>query len=199
MAQALQMGDEGHNRNRAATSLLFRDLAPALVRRGMPPRRLRVLDFIHGNDHFFLNLSMPTAKCSCSRGRGRCTSARSLTVMARNGTDFGIQLARRPATLVHGPGPDVRRALLPRLSARRTPTPTSATAPSPRPTGLGGFAMAAAPAIVQFVGGTAEDALGYDAGRWDGSPSGATRHWAIPALDFRGTPTGIDLPQGRGA
>ena len=28
IAQSLQMGDEGHNRNKAGTSLLFRELAP---------------------------------------------------------------------------------------------------------------------------------------------------------------------------
>ena len=64
MAQALQMGDEGHNRNRAGTSLLFRELASAMVTSGGSAGDVaRALDFIHKNDHFFLNLSMPMAKC----------------------------------------------------------------------------------------------------------------------------------------
>ena len=71
MAQALQMGDEGHNRNRAATSLLFRELAPALVSSGPGVDVVRALEFIHGNDHFFLNLSMPMAKCMLLAAEGQ--------------------------------------------------------------------------------------------------------------------------------
>jgi hypothetical protein len=57
--------------------------------------------------------------------------------------------------------------------------------------GLGGFAMAAAPAIVEFVGGRPEDAAAttermYEIA-WSESAS-----FRIPALGFRGTPTGID-------
>jgi len=70
MAQALQMGDEGHNRNRAATSLLFRELAPAMVSAGPGVDVVRALDFIHRNDHFFLNLSMPMAKCMLLAAEG---------------------------------------------------------------------------------------------------------------------------------
>ncbi|MBN2493287.1 MAG: DUF1116 domain-containing protein, partial [Deltaproteobacteria bacterium] len=93
MAQALQMGDEGHNRNRAGTSLLFRELAPAAVRLDRPASQVaEVLDFIHANDHFFLNLSMPMAKMMLMAAEGVDGSS-CLSVMARNGTDFGIQLA----------------------------------------------------------------------------------------------------------
>ena len=53
------MGDEVHNRNRAATSLLYRALAPAVVTTCAEPSvAAEVLEFINHNDHFFLNLSM---------------------------------------------------------------------------------------------------------------------------------------------
>ena len=65
IAQALQMGDECHNRNRAATSLLLRELAPALLDSGLPSADASaVLRFIVSNDHFFLNLSMPASKAA---------------------------------------------------------------------------------------------------------------------------------------
>ena len=71
MAQALHMGDEVHNRNRAATSLLYRTLAPAIVETsGNSETAASVLEFINNNDHFFLNLSMPASKVSLDAARG---------------------------------------------------------------------------------------------------------------------------------
>ncbi len=57
--------------------------------------------------------------------------------------------------------------------------------------GIGGFAMAAAPAIVQFVGGRAGDALRFTQ-RMYGITLGESLAYKIPALDFRGTPSAIE-------
>lgn len=59
MAQALRMGDEMHQRNVAASSLLARALMPHLARIEADREALgRVAEFIAGNDQFFLNLAM---------------------------------------------------------------------------------------------------------------------------------------------
>ncbi|MDZ4122218.1 MAG: DUF1116 domain-containing protein, partial [Candidatus Cloacimonadaceae bacterium] len=93
IAQALHMGDEVHNRNRAGTSLLIRQLAPAILKTMQDMEQsAKVLDFINGNDHFFLNLSMPAGKALMDPARNISDST-LLVVMARNGTDFGIQLS----------------------------------------------------------------------------------------------------------
>jgi len=191
MAQALQMGDEGHNRNRAGTSLLFRELAPALVRTGADSARTaRVLEFIHSNDHFFLNLSMPMAKCMLMAAEGvECASV--LSVMARNGTDFGIQLASLPGRWFAGPAQQVDGLYFPGYSLADA-NPDIGDSAIMETAGIGGFAMAAAPAIVQFVGGSAEDALATTR-RMGQITVGANSTWAIPALGFAGAPTGIDL------
>ncbi|MEI8192171.1 MAG: DUF1116 domain-containing protein, partial [candidate division NC10 bacterium] len=105
IAQALHMGDEVHNRNRAATSLLFRLLAPAIVRT-CPDREqaAKVLEFIHGNDHFFLNLSMAASKATLDAAQDVPMSS-IVMVMARNGTDFGVRLAGTGAEWFTGPAP----------------------------------------------------------------------------------------------
>ena len=191
MAQALQMGDEGHNRNRAGTSLLFRELAPAVVRATADRERAaRVLDFVNGNDHFFLNLSMPMGKCMLRAAEGEPRSS-LVTVMARNGTDFGIQLASMPGRWFTGPAQMVRGLYFPGRTEADA-NPDIGDSAITETAGFGGFAMAAAPAIVQFVGGSAEDAL---------AATRAMRRvtlavnpgFAIPSLGFAGTPTGIDL------
>jgi len=109
ISQALQMGDEGHNRNRAGTSLFIRELAPHLVMLDEPGEKIsRVLSFIHGNDHFFLNLSMPACKCTADAAAG-VEGSSVIYTMARNGTDFGIRISglgerwfSAPATMVDG-------------------------------------------------------------------------------------------------
>src|SRR4029079_3185256 len=91
-AQAPQMGDEGHNRNVAATSLLVRILAPTLVRTADEADAAAALDFLRGNDHFFLNLSM--AACTAPRAPAHGAPASTIvTAMSRNGVDFGVRLS----------------------------------------------------------------------------------------------------------
>ncbi len=93
LTQMLQMGDEAHNRNRAGTLMLLRDLAPAMVTSGFDaPDVAQSLRFIGGNDHFFLNLAMPACKLALDAGRD-IPGSTMVVAMARNGTDFGIQVS----------------------------------------------------------------------------------------------------------
>ncbi len=191
MAQALHMGDEGHNRNRAGTSLLIRELAPAMVRLKRDSAEIaQVLAFIHSNDHFFLNLSMPMAKCILA-GVEDLPFSSMLSVMARNGTDFGIQLACLPGRWFIGKAQDIEGLYFPGFS-KEDANPDIGDSTIMETVGIGGFAMAAAPAIVQFVGGTADDAL-ETTRRMGQITIGRNPIWTIPQLGFAGAPTGIDL------
>jgi hypothetical protein len=191
ISQALQMGDEGHNRNRAGTSLFIRELAPHLVRLEKPRETIaRVLEFMHGNDHFFLNLSMPACKCTADAGAG-IEGSSVICTMARNGTDFGIRVSglgerwfTAPATMVEG-------LYLPGFSARDA-APDIGDSVITETAGIGGFAMAGAPAIVKFVGGSPRDALNFTQAMYEITVA-ENDTYQIPALDFRGTPTAIDL------
>ncbi|MGH3320028.1 MAG: DUF1116 domain-containing protein [Streptosporangiaceae bacterium] len=189
-AQALQMGDELHNRNRAATSLLVRELAADLVSSGAPASRVaEVLRFMAGNDHFFLNIGMAAAKVTADAARN-IPGSTVVVAMARNGTDFGIQVSgtgdrwfTAPAAVPHGLylgsyGPD-------------DANPDIGDSTIAETTGVGGFAMAAAPAIVRFVGGEVPEALAATRSMYEIT---LAEHpaYQVPVLDFRGTPTGID-------
>jgi hypothetical protein len=191
IAQALPMGDEVHNRNRAATSLFYRALAPAIVRTSEDAETAaRVLEFMNGNDHFFLNLSM--AACKATLDAARNIPGSSLAVaMARNGTDFGVQLSGTGQTWFTGPA-DVPDALYFPGFSKADANPDIGDSAITETGGLGGFAIAASPAIVQFVGGTAEDALTCTKRMYDIT---AAEHpaYQIPHLNFRGTPIGIDV------
>lgn len=191
IGQALQMGDEGHNRNRAATSLLIRELAPHLVDLGRERRQIRdVLDFLHGNDHFALNLTMPAAKCALDAAAGIPGSS-MVTAMSRNGTEFGIRVSGTGAQWFVAPAPRVEGLYFPGFSAEDAALDLGDSAIT-EAAGYGGMAMAAAPAIVQFVGGSPELALEYTRQMYAIT---LAEHpaYVIPALGFRGTPTGVDV------
>jgi hypothetical protein len=191
IAQALQMGDELHNRNRAATSLFLRELAPFLVQAQAGADDVsRVLRFIHGNDHFFLNLSMAAAKCTVDAAGGVEWSS-IVTTMARNGTDWGLRVAGLGDEWFTAPSPMVDGLYLPGFSAADA-APDIGDSVITETIGLGGCAMAAAPAIVRFVGGTPDDALATTRRMYE-IAAAENDAYQIPALDFRGTPTGIDL------
>ena len=191
IAQALHMGDEVHNRNRAGTSLLYRALAPAIVATcANKDDAVAVLNFINGNDHFFLNLSMPACKATLDAARNVKGSSIAV-VMARNGTDFGIQLAGTGDLWFTAPA-EVPDALYFAGFTKADANPDIGDSAITETGGLGGFAIAAAPAIVQFVGGSASDAVRYTHQMYE-ITAGESRMYQIPALDFRGTPTGIDV------
>jgi hypothetical protein len=189
-AQALQMGDEGHNRNRAGTSLLLRELLPAFLTVEHPSAEVvSVARFISGNDHFFLNLTMPAGKAAADAATGVEASS-VVTTLARNGTEFGIRTSGTGERWFTGTSGVVDGLYLTGFGpedANRDIGDSTIT----ETVGIGGFAMAAAPAIVAFVGGDAEDALAATRAMYDISWS-ESRNYKIPALGFRGTPLGID-------
>lgn len=191
IAQALHMGDEVHNRNRAATSLLYRALAPAVVRTAPDPETAAAaLDFIGGNDHFFLNLSMAVCKALLDPMAG-IPGCSLVTVMARNGTDFGVKVSGTGSRWFTGPAPVPDALYFPGFS-KADANPDIGDSAITETGSLGGFAIAAAPAIVQFVGGSAADALGYTRQMYEITEA-EHNAWQIPALNFRGTPVGIDV------
>lgn len=191
IAQALQMGDEGHNRNRAGTSLLIRELAPHLVRLDEDREAVaRVFEFLNANDHFMLNLTMPAGKCALDAAAGIPGSS-LVTVMARNGTDFGIRVSGTGDRWFTAPAPIVDGLYLPGFSAADA-APDIGDSAITETAGYGGFAMAASPAIVQFVGGSPSLAL-ETTKRMGKITLAESRAYQIPALGFRGTPTGIDV------
>ena len=191
IAQVLQMGDEGHNRNRAGTSLFIRELAPYLVMLDEDREKIaRVFTFMHQNDHFFLNLTMPTCKCLIDAARNIENSSLIVT-QARNGTEFGIQVSGLGDRWFTGPASKVDGLYLPGYTADDAGLDIGDSTIT-ETVGIGGFAMAAAPAIVKFVGGTPEDAVKFTLDMYE-ITMGENAVFQVPALDFRGTPTGIDL------
>lgn len=190
-SQALQMGDELHNRNRAASALFVREVVPPLLETDRDPSEVAdVVRFVNGNEHFFLNLVMPAAKAASDPARDVPMSS-VVVAMARNGTDFGIQVSGTGDQWFTGPAEVPDGLFLGDYSAEDANADIGDSTIT-ETTGLGGFAMAAAPAIVRFVGGEVADALAATRSMYEITHA---EHpvYQIPILGFRGTPVGIDV------
>ncbi|MBV9594936.1 MAG: DUF1116 domain-containing protein [Actinobacteria bacterium] len=191
LAQMVQMGDEAHNRNRAGTLMLLRDLLPSLVSTDAASSDIAdAARFIGANDHFFLNLAMPACKLALDAARD-IPGSTMVVAMARNGTDFGIQVSGTGDRWFTGPA-QVPDGLFLGDFGPDDANPDIGDSAITETGGLGGFAMAAAPAIVRFVGGTVADALDNTRRMYEITLAEHTQY-LVPALDFRGTPVGIDV------
>ena len=191
LAEALHMGDEGHNRNKAGSILYTTRLAPHIVK--VAPNTdvaSEVLRFLGENALSVLNPVMAACKAMADAAHG-IEGSTIVTVMARNGTDFGIRVSGLGDRWFTAPVATPKGLYFPGFKAEdasgdigdSTITETA---------GIGGFAMAAAPAIVTFVSGTPKDAINTTLEMYEITYT-EHKYFTIPALDFRGTPTGIDI------
>jgi hypothetical protein len=147
------------------------------------------MEFINGNDHFFLNVAMATCK-SMLDAAANIGASSMVVAMARNGTDFGIRLSGTGARWFTAPAPFLDGLFFAGYT-KADASPDIGDSAITETAGLGGFAMAAAPAIVQFVVGTPRQALENTLAMRQ-ITLGSHEAFTIPALDFSGTPAGID-------
>src|SRR5579875_3120460 len=188
-ARALQMGDECHNRNVAGTSILIRTIAPALVR-AAPDDAAAALEFMRGNDHFYLNFSMAACKATLDAAHG-IDGSTVVTAMARNGVEFGIRVGGTGGAWFTAPAGVPDGLYFPGYGAQDA-NPDIGDSAITETCGIGGFAMAAAPAIVRFIGGTPADAIAYTRAMYRITLT-RSQAYGIPSLGFAGTPTAIDV------
>jgi hypothetical protein len=192
MAQALRMGDEMHQRNVAASSLLARRLMGSLVRAGADAQAIaRVADFLGANDQFFLNIAMAAGKAATDP----CLTIADSTLvaaMARNGTNFGIRVAGLGDRWFTAPVEMPKGLYFPGFGPEDA-NPDMGDSAIVETIGLGAFAMAASPSVVRFVGaGGVQEAIAATEEMAE-ICLGEHPHFKIPTMDERGTPVGIDI------
>lgn len=191
IARGLSMGDEMHQRNVACTSLLMRELAPTMARVADPDTAYEVLNFIAGNDQFFLNVAMAMGKAIMDPVRD-IEGSSVVTAMSRNGYEFGIRVSGCGDEWFTATVEMPRGLYFPGFTEKDA-NPDMGDSTIVETIGLGGFAMAASPAVAGFVGaGTAADAANYT-NRMAEITCGRNPEWTIPGLDFAGVPSGIDI------
>ena len=191
LAEALHMGDEGHNRNKAGSIMFTKNLAPYIVKATDDSAvASEIIQTLGDNALSVLNPVMAACKAMVDTAHN-IEGSTIVSVMARNGTDFGIRVSGLGDRWFTAPVAVPQGLYFPGFTAEdasgdigdSTITETA---------GIGGFAMASAPAIVTFVSGTPRDAINATLEMYEICFT-EHKYFTIPPLDFRGTPTGIDI------
>ena len=190
-SKSLHMGDDGHNREDAASVLFTTQLAPYIAKTAKDTQTaFDVIKFLGENALSILNPTMAACRSMTASG-DNVEGSTIVTVMARNGTDWGIK--------VSGMGDRWFTAQAPHVKALYFPGFTEADAcrdigdsVMTETAGIGGFAMATAPALVTFIGGSPKDAIQTTLDMYEITYA-EHKQFTIPFLDFRGTPTGVDI------
>ncbi len=192
VARGLTMGDEMHQRNVGCSGLILRAVAPAMAELSSEAGALaEALSFIGGNDQFFLNIAMAMGKAITDPVDG-IEGSSVVTAMSRNGTDFGIRVSGTGDTWFVAPVEMPEGLYFPGFTEADA-NPDMGDSTIIETVGLGGFAMGAAPAVAGFVGaGAASEAANFTR-TMSQITVGENPEWTIPAMDYMGVPTGIDI------
>jgi hypothetical protein len=190
LAEALHMGDEGHNRNKAGSIIYTTKLAPFVVKVTDADTASDVLRFLGDNALSVLNPVMAACKAMADAAHG-VEGSTIVTVMARNGTDFGIRVSGLGDRWFVAPVAIPKGLYFPGFTEADSSGDIGDSTIT-ETAGIGGFAMASAPAIVTFVSGTPKDAINATMEMYEICYA-EHKYFTIPPLDFRGTPTGIDI------
>ncbi|MCJ7734027.1 MAG: DUF1116 domain-containing protein [Anaerolineales bacterium] len=191
LAESLHMGDEGHNRNKAGSILFTVKLAPLITAVARDTKKAsEVLAFLGENALSVLNPVMAACKAMSDAAHG-IEGSTIVSVMARNGTDFGIRVSGLGDRWFTAPVPTPKGLYFPGFTEEDASGDIGDSTIT-ESAGIGGFAMASAPAIVNFVSGTPKDAINTTLEMYEITYT-EHKYFTIPPLDFRGTPTGMDL------
>lgn len=192
LAEALHMGDEGHNRNKAGSLIYLKLISPLIAKTMKNSVALsEVLQFIGDNALSVLNPVMAACKAMTDAAHG-VEGSTIVTTMARNGTDFGIRVSGLGEKQWFTAPAEIPVGLFFSGFSQADANPDIGDSAITETAGIGGFAMATAPAIVTFVGGTPKDAINATLEMYE-ITVGESKYFTMPSLDFRGTPTGIDI------
>ena len=191
LSEALHMGDEGHNRNKAGSILYTAKLAPMIAKLAIDSDvASEALQFLADNALSVLNPVMAACKSMADAAHG-VEGSTVMTTMARNGTELGIRISGLGDKWFTGPVGQPDGLYFPGFTAEDASGDIGDSTIT-ETVGIGGFAMASAPAIVAFVSGTPQDAINATMEMYEITVS-EHNHFTIPALNFRGTPVGVDI------
>jgi hypothetical protein len=190
--RALGMGDELHSRNAAAALLFLRELVPSLLALAQSgsERVVRAVKTMADDQYFFLRLSMAAAKATADAARD-IEGSSVVTALAFNCRGFAIRVSGLGDAWFTGPHASVEARLFEGHTEDEI-TWMGGESVIAETIGLGGFAQAAAPSLQSYQGGSYGTMIARNNELY-AITVGENPDYLIPALDFRGTPTGIDI------
>jgi len=191
IAQALQMGDELHNRHSASSALFGNAMAVGLSKADIPRQsQISTLYLLKNHNLIFLGIAMAAGKAIADPARDVEYST-IVTAMCRNGTEFGIRVSGLGDEWFTAPAPLVEGLYVPGYSAQDAGFDMGDSAIT-ETVGWGGFVLGGAMGILPLVGGTPDEALAYTR-EMRTITTAAHPTYKMPAFGFEGAPIGIDI------
>ncbi|HZO96938.1 MAG TPA: DUF1116 domain-containing protein [Gaiellaceae bacterium] len=190
VVEALRRGDELHNRNAAATSMLAERLAPGLARAGAGAAlQERLFAFLRGNPQFFVAVSLAAAKLMLDAGHG-VEGSTLVTALGANGRDCGLKVSGLGDRWLVAPA-EVPEGVLAEGFGPGDAAPGCGDSLLVECAGLGASVLPAAPALWPVLGVDAERAARIHE---DARTIALAEHprYRVPALGDRGAPVGVD-------
>jgi hypothetical protein len=192
MAQAITMGDEFHQRNIAASSLLLRTLSPVIARLERDKAELAdVLQFLSVTDQFFLNLAMAYSKAVMDAA-AEIKAGSVVTAMTRNGREFGIRVSGTGDRWFTAPV-NTPQGLFFTGYGQGDANPDIGDSAITETLGIGGAAMIAAPGVTRFVGAGGMGAALETSEEMAEIYLDHNPLFQIPSWDFKGACLGLDV------
>lgn len=190
LTQALTMGDELHSRQVAASSLFAKTIAAMIASTNDKETAIKTLQELSSNELTFLPIAMAASKVT-TMNVGHVPYSTIVTVMSRNGTEFGIKVSGLGNKWFTAPAPVIETMFFPGFSQDDAGFDVGDSAIT-ETNGLGGFAFAAAPAISGLVNAKFDKLVDYTL-EMRKICFGKNLSFGIPYLDFDGTAYGIDI------
>ena len=192
MAQGITMGDEFHQRNIASSALLLRVLAPKISQLDRPKEELTsVIQFLSITDQFFLNVAMAYCKAAMDAG-AEIKAGTIVTVMTRNGRDFGIRVSGLGDQWFTAPV-NTPQGLFFTGYSQDDANPDIGDSAITETFGVGGAAMLAAPGVTRFVGAGGFDAAVEVTEEMSEIYLDHNMMLQMPTWDFKGALIGLDV------
>jgi hypothetical protein len=193
--RAINMGDELHSRNTAATMLFMKELAPSLLELGIEGRVdteavLDTLAFMGASDYFFLRLSMAAAKATADAAHG-VEGSSVVTAMTMSCKGFALRVSGLGDRWFEGPHATVEAKLFEGFTDDDIEW-IGGESPIAETVGLGGFCQAAAFALQAYQGGSPQAMAELNEQMYE-ITVGEHPEFKIPYFGYRGVPVGIDV------
>ncbi len=192
VAQGLQMGDECHARSAACTALLLKKLMPPMLEAGVSSKTTAdIIRFMDNNNHFFLSFTISAVKATMDAAHGVPYST-VITAMSRNGVDFMVRVGGLGHEWLVAPVAPMDEAVYYTGYTVEDATGDIGDSAIIETCGLGGMAIASAPTVAPFVGGTLADEIAT-VNTFATITLGTHEKFKMPPMDSANTPLGLDL------
>ncbi len=193
IARSIGMGDEFHQRNIAASLVFLKEIAPTIVALEdvSQEHKEEVIQFLADTDQFFLNIAMAAGK-SISEYAAKANKGTIVTVMARNGENFGVRIAETEEEWHVAPVNQPDGLYFTGYSPADANKDIGDSAIT-ETVGLGGMAMIAAPGVTRFVGLSGLADARNISEEMEKITVSHNPTWSIPNWDFKGAVAGIDV------